>query len=92
MPIKLNHLFFAFADRYHTVVRVPVDRFEDNGMAVLLPYPEGGWSFDVPRKLLPWEAKPGDVSEVSFVHDRRETKRMANENRRLMDKLLGLDE
>jgi len=41
---------------------------------------------------LPRKAKPGDVLEVSFVHDRRETKRMANENRRLMDKLLGLDE
>ena len=92
MSIRLDHLFFAFADRYHTVVRVQADRFEDNGMAVLLPYPEGACSFDVARKLLPWEAKPGDVSEVSFVHDRRETERMADENRRLMDELLGRDE
>jgi hypothetical protein len=70
---------------------VQVDRFEDNGMAVLLLYPEGWRSFDVPRELLPREAMPGDVFEVSFVYDRRETERMANENKRLMDELLGRD-
>lgn len=68
-----------------------VDRFEDNGMAVLLLYPEGRRSFDVPRELLPPETKPGDVFEVSFVHDRQETERMAQENKRLMDELLGRD-
>ena len=72
-------------------MRVQVDRFEDNGMAVLLLYPEGKRSFDVPRELLPQDAKPGDVFEVSFVHDRRETERMAEENQRLMDELLGRD-
>jgi len=73
-------------------MRVQVDRFEDNGMAVLLLYPEARRSFDVPRELLPQEAKPGDVFEVSFVRDRREAERMADENRRLMDELLGRDE
>ncbi len=72
-------------------MRVQVDRFEDNGMAVLLLYPEGKRSFDVPRELLPQDAKTGDVFEVSFVHDRRETERMAAENQRLMDELLGRD-
>lgn len=72
-------------------MRVQIDRFEDNGMAVLLPYPEGQRSFDVPRELLPQEAKPGDVFEVSFVRDRRETERMADDNKRLMDELLGRD-
>lgn len=60
-------------------------------MAVLLLYPEGRRSFDVPRELLPQETKPGDVFEVSFVHDRRETERMEVENKRLMDELLGRD-
>lgn len=72
-------------------MRVQLDRFEDNGMAVLLIYPQGRQSFDVPRELLPREAKPGDIFEVSFVYDRRETERMADENRRLMDELLGRD-
>lgn len=57
----------------------------------MLLYPEGRQNFDVPRTLLPQEAKPGDVFEVSFVHDRRETERMADENKRLMDELLGRD-
>ena len=72
-------------------MRVQVDRFEDKGMAVLLLYPEGRRSFDVPRELLPQEARPGDVFEINFVHDRQETKRMAAENKRLMDELLGRD-
>lgn len=66
-----------------------VDRFEDNGMAVLLIYPEGRRSFDVPCELLPREARPGDVFEVRFTRDVGETERMAEENRRLMDELLG---
>ena len=65
-----------------------VDRFEDNGMAVLLLHPGGRRTFDVPRELLPREAQPGDVFEVSFTHDRQETERMAAENKRLMDELL----
>ena len=73
-------------------MRVQVDRFEDNGMAVLLPYPEGRRSFDVPRELLPREARPGDVFEVSFDYDRRETERMAAENKRLLDELLERNE
>jgi hypothetical protein len=70
-------------------VRVQIDRFEDNGWAVLLLYPDGRRSFDAPRELLPAGASPGDVFEVRFEHDRAETKRLAEENRRLMDELLG---
>ncbi len=70
-------------------MRVQVDRFEDNGMAVLLLFPEGRRSFDVPRELLPREASPGNVFGARFTHDARETERMAEENRRLMDELMG---
>ncbi len=70
-------------------MRVQIDRFEDNGWAVLLLYPDGRRSFDAPRELLPEGASPGDVFEVRFEHDRAETERLADENRRLMDELLG---
>src|SRR5215217_9461336 len=70
-------------------MRVQIDRFEDNGWAVLLPYPEGRKSFDVPRELLPEEVSAGDIFEVRFEYDRDETLRIAEENRRLLDKLLG---
>jgi len=72
-------------------MHVQVDMFEDNGMTVLLLYPEGHRSFDVPRERLPQEAKPVDVFEVSFVHHRQETERVAAENRRLLEDLLGWD-
>ena len=70
-------------------MRVQIDRFEDNGWAVLLLYPDGARSFDAPRELLPEGASPGDVFEVRFEHDPAETERIAEENRRLMDELLG---
>src|SRR5215212_9328796 len=61
-------------------MRVQIDRFEDNGLAVLLPYPEGRRSFDVPRELLPEEVSAGDIFEVHFEYDREETLRIAEEN------------
>ncbi len=73
-------------------MRVQLDRFEDNDFAVLLPYPDGKQSFDVPRQALPQDAAPGDVFMVRFEHDREETSRMEKENRRLMDELLDRGE
>ena len=72
-----------------TYMRVQIDRFEDDGWAVLLLYPDGQRSFDAPRELLPEGASSGDVFEVCLDHDRAETERLARENRRLMDELLG---
>ncbi len=72
-------------------MRVQLDRFEDNGMAVLLLYPDGREGFDVPRELLPEDARAGDVFEVSFARDQRETGRMAAENKSLLNELLGRD-
>lgn len=73
-------------------MRVQIDRFEDNGWAVLFLYPDGKKSFDVPRELLPENASPGDVFALSFEWDGEETKKMASENERLMDELLRRDE
>ncbi len=73
-------------------MRVQIDRFEDNGWAVLLLYPDGKRSFDAPRELLPAGASVGDVFELRFEHDRAETERLANENRRLLDDLLKREE
>ena len=73
-------------------MRVQIDRVEDNGWAVLSLYPDGKWSFDVPRGLLPAGSSPGDVFELRFEHDRAETERLASENRRLLDELLKREE
>jgi hypothetical protein len=65
-------------------MRVQLDSFEDNGMAILSLYPEGRQSFGVPRELLPEDARAGGVLEASLAHDREE-------NRRLLDDLLRRD-
>lgn len=70
-------------------MRLQIDRFEDNWWTVLLPYPEGGRSFDVPRKMLPEPVAAGDVFEVRFERDPEETEGIAAENRRLLGELLG---
>lgn len=75
-----------------TYMQVQIDSFEDDGMAVLVVYPKGRRTFDVPRELLPEGCGIGDVFEVRFVRDEGETERAAAENRRLMDGLLGRGE
>ncbi len=76
-------------------MRVQLDRFEDNGMAVLLLYPHGRESFDVPRELLPESARTrdvlGDLLELRFARGWREAERMAAENEKLLDEFLGRD-
>ena len=69
-----------------------LDRFEDNGWAVMALYPDGRRGFDVPRELLPAGASEGDVFEVRFELDEAETERLAGENRRLLDELLRGDD
>ncbi len=66
-------------------MRVQLDRFEDNGTAILPLYPEGRQGFGVPRKLLPKDARAGGVLEASLAHDREE-------NRRLLDDLWERDD
>ena len=44
------------------------------------------------EELLPAGASAGDVFEVRFDRDRAETERLARENRRLLDELLGRDD
>ena len=38
-----------------TCVRLQIERFEDGGWVVVLPYPDGGRNFDVPREFCPGE-------------------------------------
>jgi hypothetical protein len=70
-------------------MRVQIDRFEDNGWAVVVPIPDGGRSFDLPREMLPGSVAAGDEFEVRFERDLEETERIAAENRRLLGELLG---
>ena len=70
-------------------MRVQIDRFEDVNWAGVLPYPDGGNGFDVPRDLFPDGASVGDVFDVRVERDRGESRRQAEENRRLLEGLAG---
>ena len=70
-------------------MRLQIDRFEDGGWVVVLPYPDGRKDFDVPRNFFPAGASVGDVFEVRLAHDPVETERLAEESRRLLDGLAG---
>jgi hypothetical protein len=72
-------------------MRLQIDRFEGGGWAVVLPYPDGRKSFDLPVEFLPEGASAGDVFEVRLERDLEETGRLAEENRRLLDGLTGGD-
>ena len=70
-------------------MRVQIDRFEDDGWVAVLAYPEGRTVFDVPRDFFPDGACVGGGFEVRVEHDREETVRLTEENRRLLDGLAG---
>jgi hypothetical protein len=59
-----------------------IDRFEDNGRAMLLPYPGDGRSFKVPRVMLQEAVSAKVVCEARFEHDRGETEPIVREDRR----------
>lgn len=72
-----------------TCMRLQIDRFEDSGWVVVMPYPDGRKGFDAPRALFPEGASVGDVFEMRLEYDLDETERLAEENRRLLDGLTG---
>jgi Protein of unknown function (DUF3006) len=68
-----------------------VDRFEgeDRSIAVLLT--DEGAAINLPRSLLPPDAKPGDVLTVSLQIDAEATRKLAEETRRVQQKLSRRD-
>lgn len=66
-----------------------IDRFEGGGWSVVTPFPDGRRSFDVPVEFFPEWASAGHVFEVRLERDLEETRRLAEENRRLLGGLKG---
>ena len=60
-----------------------IDRFEGN-MAVI---EYNGRTFDLPKNLLPKEAKEGDVLKISIEVDREETEKRRKRIKNLMNEL-----
>ncbi|GAW92763.1 DUF3006 domain-containing protein [Calderihabitans maritimus] len=60
-----------------------IDRFE--GDMAVIEY--NGKTFDLPRSLLPEEAKEGDVLKMSIEIDKEETEKRRKKIEKLMDEL-----
>ncbi|GAW94350.1 DUF3006 domain-containing protein [Calderihabitans maritimus] len=60
-----------------------IDRFE--GDMAVIEY--NGKTFDLPRSLLPEEAKEGDVLKISIEIDKEETEKRRKKIEKLMDEL-----
>ncbi len=73
-------------------VRLSLDRFEGKGkqtIAVLLT--DDGDILNMPRSLLPPAARPGDVLNLSLEQDPEATRKLAEETRRVQEKLSERD-
>jgi hypothetical protein len=64
-----------------------LDRFEGKGKSIAVLLTDGGEALQIPRPLMPLNAKPGDVLTLSLEHDAEATRQLAQRTRRVQDKL-----
>ncbi len=64
-----------------------IDRFEGKGKQIAVLVTDDGGALNVPRSLLPPDSKPGDVFTLTLERDARATREVADQTRRLQDRL-----
>jgi hypothetical protein len=64
-----------------------LDRFEGKGKSIAILLTNDGETINVPRALLPPGVKPGDVLSLTFEPDVAATRKLAEQTRRVQDKL-----
>jgi len=72
-------------------VHLSLDRFEGKGQQIAVLLTDDGETLNMPRSLLPSAAKPGDVLTLSLELDPAATRVLAEETRRVQDKLAERD-
>jgi hypothetical protein len=72
-------------------VALSLDRFEGQGKQIAVLLLDDGQTLNLPRSLLPAGAKPGDVLALSLEVDAAKTRELADETRRVQDKLSQSD-
>ncbi len=68
-----------------------LDRFEGPSKQIAVMLTDDGESFNLPKSLLPPTAKPGDILTFSLELDPEQTRAVAEETRRVQDKLKKSD-
>jgi hypothetical protein len=64
-----------------------LDRFDGKGKSIAVLLTDDGETLNIPRSLLPSSAKPGDVFDLTLEHDPEATRQLADQTRRVQDKL-----
>jgi hypothetical protein len=72
-------------------VRLSFDRFEGSGKRIAVLLTDDGEILNLPSSLLPPAAAPGDVLKLTLERDPEGTRKLAEETRRVQDKLAGRD-
>ncbi len=75
------------------VVRLSLslDRFEGKGKQIAVLVTDDGETINLPKALLPPNAKPGDVLTLTLERDSQATRDLADETRQVQDKLSKSD-
>jgi hypothetical protein len=72
-------------------ISLSLDRFEGKGKQIAVLVSDDGETLNIPRSYLPSSAKPGDVLNLSLELDPAATRKLAQETRRVQDKLSQRD-
>jgi Protein of unknown function (DUF3006) len=72
-------------------VRLSLDRFEGKGKEIAVLVSDDGDTLNLPRSLLPAGTQPGDVLTLSLERDALATRQVAQETKRVQDKLSERD-
>jgi hypothetical protein len=68
-----------------------LDRFEGKSQEIAVLLTDDGESINLPRTLLPSNAKPGDILTLLLTLDPEQTRAVADETRRVQKKLKERD-
>lgn len=71
--------------------RLSLDRFEGKGKSIAVLLTDDDETINLPRSLLPADARPGDVLTLSLQRDDEATRALAEETRRIQQELRQSD-
>jgi len=72
-------------------MRLSLDRFEGKSKEIAVLVNDEGQTVNLPKSLLPPGTKPGDVLTLTLERDAEASRQVADETRRVQDKLSERD-
>ena len=72
-------------------LRLSLDRFEGDKKEIAVLLADDGTTIDFPKRLLPKDARAGDILALTIERDAAATKQMADATRKVQDELKKAD-